>query len=97
MGISSDKLSKSHTRRLLKGNFTRETESLRIVAENNAIKNILYILYHINDKIDRQQNSKYSLCSDGDETIIHILIECRKLVQKEFKSRYVWVEVIHWE
>ena len=45
-----------------------------------------------------QQNSKCRLCSDRDETINHIISECSKLVQKEYKTRHDWVgKVIHWK
>ena len=38
------------------------------------------------------------LCGDRDETINHIISECSKLAQKEYKARYDWVgKVIHWE
>ena len=77
-----------------KGNFKRETESLLIAAQNNAIRT-----NHINTRIDKtQQNSKYRLCGDRDETINHIISECSKLAQKEYKKRHDWVgKVIHWE
>ena len=54
---------------------------------------------HIKARIHKmQQNSKYRLCGDRDETINHIIRECSKLAQKEYKTRHVWVEkVIHWE
>ena len=79
---------------LKKGNFKRETESLLIAAKDNAIRT-----NHINARIDKtQQNSKYRLCSDRDETINHIISECSKLAQKEYKARHDWVgKVIHWE
>ena len=42
-----------------------------------------------------QQNSK---CRDRDETINHIISDCSKLVQKEYKTRHDWVrKVIYWE
>ena len=45
-----------------------------------------------------QQNSKCRLCGDRDETINHVISECSKLAQKEYKARYDWVgKVIHWE
>ena len=77
---------------LRKGNFKRETESLRIAAQNNAVRN-----NHIKARVDKtQQNSKCWLCGDRDETINHIISECRKLAQKEYKTRYDWVgKVIH--
>ena len=37
-------------------------------------------------------------CGNRDETINHIISECSKLVQKEYKRRYIWVgKVIHKE
>ena len=79
---------------LRKGNFKRETEFLLIAAQNNAIRT-----HHIKGRKDKtQQNSKCKLCSDRDETINHIISECSKLAQKEYKSRHDWVgKVIHWE
>ena len=79
---------------LREGNLKRETESFPIAALDNAIRT-----NHIKMKIDKmQQNSKCTLCSDRDETINHIMSECRKLAQKEYKARHDWVgKVIHWE
>ena len=79
---------------LRKGNFKRETESPLIVAQNNAIRT-----NHIKVRIDKtQQNRKYRLCGERDETINHIISECSKLAQKEYKTRHDWMgKVIHWE
>ena len=79
---------------LRKGNLKREMESLLIAAQNNAIRT-----YHIKARIDKmQQNSKCRLCSDRDETINHIISECSKLAQRDYKARHDWVsKVIHWE
>ena len=79
---------------LRKGNFKRETESLLIATQNNAIRT-----NHIKARIDKTKlNSKCRLCDDRDETINHIISECSKLAQKEYKTRHVWVgKVIHWE
>ena len=72
----------------------RETESLLIAAQNNAIRT-----NHIKARIDKtQQNSKCRLCGDRDETINHIISECGKLTQNEYKSRHDWVgKVTHWK
>ena len=77
-----------------KGNFKRETESLLIAAQDNAIRT-----NHIKARIDKtQQNSKCRLCGDGDETINYIISECMKIAQKEYKARHNWiVRVINWE
>ena len=79
---------------LRKGNLKRETESLLIAAQDNAIRT-----NHIKARIDKtQQNSKCRLCGDRDETINHIISECIKLAQREYKARHDWVgKVIHWE
>ena len=65
-----------------------------MTAQNRAIRT-----NHIKAGIDKtQQNSKCRLCSDRDETINHIISECSKLVQKEYKARHDWVgKVNHWE
>ena len=44
-----------------------------------------------------QQNSKYRLWGDRDETIKHIISEWNKLTQKEYKTRHEWRKVIHRE
>ena len=79
---------------LRKGNFKRETESLLIAAQNNAIRT-----NHIKARIDKtQQNSKCRLFGDRDETINQIISECSKLAQKEYKTRHDWVgKLIHCE
>ena len=71
---------------LRKGNFKRETESLLIAAQNNAIRT-----NNIKARIDKtQQNSKCRLCGDRDKTTNHIISECSKLAQKEYKTRHDW-------
>ena len=75
-------------------NLKRETESLLKAAQNNVIRT-----NYIKARIDKtQQNSKCRLCGDGNETINHIISECSKLAQKEYKCKHDWVgKVIHWE
>ena len=63
---------------LRKGILKRETESLLIAAQNNAVRT-----NHIIAWIDKtQQNSKCRLCGDRDETINLIISECSKLAHK---------------
>ena len=80
--------------RLRKGNLKRETVSLLIAAQNNAVRT-----NHIKVRIDKtQQNSKCRQSCGRDEKINHIISECSKLAQKEYKARHYWVgKVIHWE
>ena len=96
MDFSSDKLATSHTRKFGHGyqrkNLKRETESLPIVAQNNAIRT-----NYVKAKIDKtQQNSRCRLYGDRNETINYILTECSTLALREYKTRYHWVG-IHWE
>ena len=59
-------------------------ESLLIAAQDNAIRT-----NPIKARIDKTlQNSKCCLCGDRDETINHIISECSKLAQKEYKARH---------
>ena len=78
---------------LRKGNFKRETESLQIAAQNNAIRTNL-----IKGGIYKAEpNSKYRLCGDRDETINHIISESIKWAKKKYKTSHDWVgKVIHW-
>ena len=67
---------------LRKESLKRETESLQITAQNNAIRT-----NHIKAKRDKtQQNRKCRLCSDRAETINNIISKCCKLAQKEYKT-----------
>ena len=79
---------------LRKGNLKRETKSLLIAAQDYAIRT-----NHIKARIDQtHHNSKCRLCGDRDETINHIISECSKLAQREYKGRHNWVsKVIYWE
>ena len=63
-------------------------------AQNNTIRT-----NYVKAKIDKtQQNSKFKLCGDIDETPDHIISEYSKLVHKEYRIRHDWVgKVIYWE
>ena len=55
--------------------------------QNSAIRT-----YQIKARIDKTQlNSKCGLCGDRDETINHVISECSKLAQKEYKTRHDWL------
>ena len=77
-----------------KKKIKRETESLLIAAKDSTMKT-----NQIKARIDKtQQNSKCRLCGDRDETINHIISECSKLAQREYKARHDWVgKMIYWE
>ena len=71
----------------------RETESLIMAAQEQAIRTIV-----IDARIDRtQEESKCRMCGRADETINHLLSECSKMAQKEYKRRHDWMwKRIHW-
>ena len=67
---------------LRKENLKRETESLLIAAQINAIRT-----NHIKARIGKtQQNNRCRLCGDRDKTINHIISECSKLARKGYKT-----------
>ena len=47
---------------------------------------------------NNNNKSRCRWCGDKDQVINHIINNCRKLAQKEYKTRYDWLgKVIHWE
>ena len=77
----------SHIRPGQKGNFRRKTKSLLIATQNSPIRT-----NYVNAKIDNtQQKSKCRLCGDRDENKNHIISECNKLTQREYKTRHDWM------
>ena len=57
------------------GKLKKETGSLLMAAQNNTKSS-----YYIKEKIDyMQQNSKYRLCGERDETVNHIINEINTL------------------
>ena len=79
---------------LRKRKLERETKSPLIAAQNNAIRT-----NQIKARIDKTlHNCRCRLPGDRDETINHIISECSKLAQKEYKNWHDWVgKMIHWE
>ena len=72
---------------LRKEKLNRESESLLIAAQDNAIRT-----NHIKARIGKtQQNSKCRLCSDRRKTINHIISDCKELELKEYKTIHDWV------
>ena len=80
-----DKLARLRTRTWLQwGNLMKESESLQIAAQNNAIRT-----NYIKAKIDKtQQNCKSRLYEERDKITNYIISEYNKLNQKEYKTRY---------
>ena len=67
------------------GKMKKETEGLLI--RTNVIKT----------RIDKSHgDSKCRMCKEADETVTHIICQCRELAQKEYKN-YDNVPRAHWE
>ena len=76
------------------GWLKKETEGLLLAAQDQALPTRNYKV-----KIMKEQGSKMCrMCGARDETIMHILGECEKLAQGEYKKRPDSVaSIIHWE
>ena len=83
MDNSSDKLTKSHTRRFGDGKKRKLEERTRISSDGGTKQRHKDQLCK-NEIDNSQQNSKYRLCGDRDKTINHII---SKLAQKNYKTR----------
>ena len=79
---------------LRSGALKRETESLITAAQYQCIRT-----NYIKARIDKiQENSLCRMCRQKEETVMHIICECKKLAQKEYKRRHDLVgTAIHWE
>ena len=70
---------------LRKENLKRGTESLLVTVQNKALR-ASYIKARTDN--NTKWNSECRLCGDKNETIHHIISECIKLEQKEYKIKY---------
>ena len=65
-----------------------------MAAQEQAVRTNL-----VKAKIDKtQEDSTCRMCGKADESINHLLSECSKMAQKEYKRRHDWIgRKIHWE
>ena len=77
-----------------KGCLKRTTETLIMAVEQHAVRT-----NNIKAKIDKtQQNSKCRICKKAEKSVNHVLSECSKLAQREYKRQHDWFRtIIHWE
>ena len=67
----------------------KEKPSKRNWISSESSKNNTIRTNYIKAKTDKiQQNSRCRQCGDRDKTINHIISECSKLVQREYKTKY---------
>ena len=79
---------------LRKGDLKVQTEALICAAQEQALRTN-YIKYNI----DKTSDSPYCrLCGQKGETVNHIISECTKLAQREYKRRHDKVgKIVHWK
>lgn len=78
-----------------RGKLDRETELLFIAAQNNYVRT-----NYIKTKIYKYKTQKNNQCwwSGNNNMVKHIIRECSKLAQKEYRNRRDWVKkLIHRE
>ena len=67
---------------LRNGHLKKETESLIPSAQDQVVR-----INNIKIKIDGTKNDpKWRMVKTNDETVTHIISECLKLLQKEYKQ-----------
>ena len=80
---------------LCKGDLKKETEGMLMAAQDQALRT-----RYIRKIIDKEDIcSKCRMCNEREETIAHILSECKMLAQKQYK---LWrhdrvARIIHWD
>ena len=72
----------------------KETEGLLIAAQDQALRTNV-----IKTRIDKSHgDNKCRMCKEADETVTHIICQCRKSAQNEYKRRHGNVaRALHWE
>lgn len=79
---------------LKSGWLKKETEGLLLAAQDQALPTRNYKVAIMKE----QGSKKCRMCNARDETVMHILSECEKLAQGEYKKRHDHVaSIIHWE
>ena len=79
---------------LVRSDLKIETEALLCAAQEQAIR-ANYVKYHIDKSID---NPLCRMCGKRGESVQHIISECEKLAQEEYKRHHDNVaKKIHWE
>ena len=78
---------------LTRGELKKETESLITVAQDQALRTNA-----VKAKIDKTRvDSKCRMCLNTDETVGHVVCECSKLAQRDYKARHDSVaKAVHW-
>ena len=78
---------------LKRGCLKRQTESLLIAAQDQALETN----YHKARIERRRESAKCRICKEKAETVTYLVSECSKLAQKEYKRRHDKIATaVHW-
>ena len=78
---------------LRKADLKVETEAMLCAAQEQPIRT-----NYVKRKIDKTAQSLLCrMCDKKSETKSHIMSECEKLTQKEYKRRHDFARIIHWK
>ena len=90
----SDTLEISSWEWLKNGWMKKETEGLLLAAQDQALPTRNYKVTIMKE----EGSKKCRMCGERDETVMHLISECEKLAQGEYKKRHDRVaSIIHWE
>ena len=79
---------------LKQGQFKKETESLLMAAQDQALPT----LNHKVNVLHMEGSAMCRMCGERPETVFHITSECSKIAQTMYKSRHDKVAtIIHWK
>ena len=78
---------------LKRGSLKRETESLLVAAQDQALRT-----NYRKAKVEKQPLSPLCrMCQKKEDTITHLLSECSKMAQSEYKGRHDRIAAaVHW-
>ena len=79
---------------LLQSDLKVQTEAMICAAQEQALRT-----NYTKNKIDKtSENPLCRMCGERGETVQHIIYECKKLAQREYKRRHDTVaKLIHWK
>ena len=78
---------------LRKADLKIQTEGLICVGQEQALTTN-YVKYHIDKTVE---SPLCRLCGEKGESVHHIVCECKKLAQREYKQRHDVAKVVHWK
>ena len=79
---------------LVQSDFNVQTEATIRAAQEQALRT-----YYIKNRTDKTlENPLCRMCGERGETVQHIICECKKLAQREYKKRYeIAAKLFHWK